>query len=167
MVFDSNDQSIISSLLLLSWGVKLKNQIGPWQCKNFGCFGETEVDIVNNLSNSIISFTLWTDWCIHSSSPLLLFSSSPGRGHKKSTSYLRATARCPSLPSVVGAVILALGVQQALPIVRLVGLLGVGVHQHLDLARAQEATLAALKDQEILLVHNQTLADIWENSKSL
>ena len=58
--------------------------------------------------------------------------------------------------SVVSAVILTLCIQQALPVVRLIGLLGVGVHQHLDLSRTQEATLATLENQEVLLVNDET-----------
>ena len=38
--------------------------------------------------------------------------------------------------SVVSAIILALGIQQALPVARLVGLLGIGVHKHLHFTGA-------------------------------
>ena len=58
--------------------------------------------------------------------------------------------------SVVGAIVLALGIQQALPVVCLLGLLGVDVHKHLNLSRTQEATLSGLEDQEVLLLNNQT-----------
>mmetsp|Transcript_102531 Transcript_102531/g.267336 ORF Transcript_102531/g.267336 Transcript_102531/m.267336 type:complete len:256 (-) Transcript_102531:51-818(-) len=50
--------------------------------------------------------------------------------------------------SVEGAVVLALRIQEALPIVRLVGLLGVGVDEHLDVA-AEEAA-AHLEDSQVL-----------------
>ena len=35
------------------------------------------------------------------------------------------------------------------------GLLGVGVHKHLDIAGSQEATLADLENQEVLLLHDE------------
>ena len=40
----------------------------------------------------------------------------------------------------------ALGIEQALPVPGLVGLLGVRVHEHLDIAGSQQATLAHLED---------------------
>mmetsp|Transcript_23835 Transcript_23835/g.48982 ORF Transcript_23835/g.48982 Transcript_23835/m.48982 type:complete len:276 (-) Transcript_23835:715-1542(-) len=58
--------------------------------------------------------------------------------------------------SIVGAVILTLGIEQALPVPGLVGLLGIGVHEHLDIAGSQQATLAHLEDQEVLLLHDQS-----------
>mmetsp|Transcript_105928 Transcript_105928/g.279638 ORF Transcript_105928/g.279638 Transcript_105928/m.279638 type:complete len:268 (+) Transcript_105928:354-1157(+) len=55
--------------------------------------------------------------------------------------------------SVVGAVVLALGVEDPLPVVRLIGLLRVRVHLHLDVA-AEEAR-ARLEDRELLLLDHQ------------
>ena len=54
----------------------------------------------------------------------------------------KSVRRC----SVVRAVVLALGIQEALPVPGLVGLLGVRVHEHLDIAGSQQATLAHLED---------------------
>eukprot|EP00435_Cladocopium_sp_Y103_P026783 s946_g6.t1 len=68
---------------------------------------------------------------------------------------------CQAQRSVVGAIILALGIQQTLPVVCLIGLLGIGVHKHLNLTASQEASLTALKHQEVLLLHNQ--ASQWSN----
>mmetsp|Transcript_21132 Transcript_21132/g.56539 ORF Transcript_21132/g.56539 Transcript_21132/m.56539 type:complete len:238 (+) Transcript_21132:83-796(+) len=55
--------------------------------------------------------------------------------------------------SVVGAVVLALGVEDPLPVVRLVRLLRVSVHLHLDVA-AEEAR-ARLEDRELLLLDHE------------
>ena len=58
--------------------------------------------------------------------------------------------------SIVSSVILALCIQQPLPVPGLIGLLGIGVYKHLDVARPKEATLADFKDQEVLLLNDQS-----------
>mmetsp|Transcript_3303 Transcript_3303/g.3795 ORF Transcript_3303/g.3795 Transcript_3303/m.3795 type:complete len:274 (+) Transcript_3303:152-973(+) len=61
----------------------------------------------------------------------------------------------PTRSSIVSAIILALCIQQALPVVGLIGLLGVDVHQNFNLTASQETSLTGFKDQEVLLLHNQ------------